>query len=43
MKKSELKQVLRPLIKECIKDHNNKKVDELSATLIKNIERTNGS
>ena len=43
--KERLKNIIPDLIdiKECIKDHNNKKVDELSATLIKNIERTNGS
>ena len=47
--KERLKNIIPDLIdiKECIKGHNNKKVDEISSALIKNydslIERTNDS
>ena len=45
--KERLKNIIPDLIdiKECIKGHNNKKVDEslLTKVLVKNIEPTNGS
>ena len=45
--KERLKNIIPDLIdiKECIKDHNNKKVDEslLTKVLVKSIEPTNGS
>ena len=45
--KERLKDIIPDLydVKECIKGHNNKKVDEslLTKVLVKNIEPTNGS